>query len=230
GRPGGPTRRAPGIGFARGSSSVRQFNATFLESYGQPPSSLRPVLRRRAPAGAGTGPDGAWLTLKLAPREPFDGRALLDFLEARAVPGVERVTGSTYARTIRAPGGPGLIELTLPKTAAPDACPGPGHVLLRTRLPGLRGVGPVVSRCRQLLPRPAAAGVWAAAVAGDALPAPPVAARPGLRVPGTYDGFELAVRAVLGQQVSVPAARTLAGRLANRFGTRLETAEGSPSV
>jgi len=218
------------IAFASGFSSVRQFNATFLESYGQPPSSLRPVLRRRAPAGAGTGPDGAWLTLKLARREPFDGRALLDFLEARAVPGVERVTGSTYARTIRAPGGPGLIELTLPKAAAPGARPGPGHVLLRTRLPGLRGVGPVVSRCRQLLDLDADAGAIGAALAGDDLLAPLVAARPGLRVPGTYDGFELAVRAVLGQQVSVPAARTLAGRLADRFGARLETAEGSPSV
>src|SRR5262249_47510425 len=144
--------------------------------------------------GPGTGPDGAWLTLKLAPREPFDGRALLDFLEARAVPGVERVTGSTYARTIRAPGGPGLIELTLPKTAAPDACPGPGHVLLRTRLPRLRGVGPVVSRRRPPPPglgggRPRGAGAPARAApargrggggggGGGRRPPPPARPRP----------------------------------------------------
>src|SRR5262249_40027925 len=101
------------IAFASGFSSVRQFNATFLESYGQPPSSLHPILHQQAPTNAKTGPDGAWLTLKLARREPFDGQALLDFLEARAVPGVERITGSTYAQTIRVPGGPGLIELTL---------------------------------------------------------------------------------------------------------------------
>jgi len=218
------------IAFASGFSSVRQFNATFVESYGQPPSSLRPALRRRAPSGGAAGPDGAWLTLRLACREPFDGQALLDFLGYRAVPGVERVTGRTYERTINAPGGPGLIELTVPPAPAPGARPRPRHVLLRTRLPGLRGVGPVVSRCRQLLDLDADACAIGAALAADDLLAPLVAARPGLRVPGTSDGFELAVRAVLGQQVSVPAARTLAGRLADRFGTRLETAEGSPSV
>jgi len=218
------------IAFASGFSSVRQFNATFLETYGQPPSSLRPALRQRAPSGETAGPDGAWLTLKLACREPFDGRALLDFLALRAVPGVEQVTGNSYARTIRAPGGPGLIELTMPGAPGPDARPGPRHVLLRARLPGLRGVGQMVSRCRQLLDLDADACAIGAALAADDLLAPLVGARPGLRVPGTYDGFELAVRAVLGQQVSVPAARTLAGRLADRFGTRLETAEGSPSV
>jgi len=218
------------IAFASGFSSVRQFNATFLESYGKPPSSLRPALRRRAPSGGPAGPDGAWLTLKLTCREPFDGQALLDFLGYRAVPGVERVTGNTYSRTIRAPGGPGLIELTLPAATVPGALPRPGHVLLRARLPGLRGVGPVVSRCRQLLDLDADASAIGAALSADDLLAPLVAARPGLRVPGTFDGFELAARAVLGQQVSVLAARTLAGRLADRFGARLETAEGPPSV
>src|SRR5262249_27240018 len=92
--------------------------------------------------------------------------------------------------------------------------------------PGLRGVGPVVSRCRQLLDLDADAGAIGAALAADDLLAPLVAARPGLRVPGTSDGFELAVRAVLGQQVSVPAARTLAGRLADRCGPRLGPGEG----
>jgi len=91
-------------------------------------------------------------------------------------------------------------------------------------------VGPVVSRCRQLLDLDADASAIGAALAADDLLAPLVAARPGLRVPGTFDGFELAARAVLGQQVSVLAARTLAGRLADRLGTRLETAEGPPSV
>jgi AraC family transcriptional regulator of adaptative response / DNA-3-methyladenine glycosylase II len=225
------------IAFASGFSSVRQFNATFLESYGRPPSSLRPALRRRAPSGgaagpdgAAAGPDGAGLTLKLACREPFDSQALLGFLALRAVPGVERVTSNTYARTIRAPGGPGLIELTLPAATVPGALPRPRYVLLRAGLPGLRGVGPVVSRCRQLLDLDADASAIGAALAADDLLAPLVAARPGLRVPGTFDGFELAARAVLGQQVSVLAARTLAGRLADRFGTRLETAEGAPSV
>jgi AraC family transcriptional regulator of adaptative response / DNA-3-methyladenine glycosylase II len=214
------------IAFASGFSSVRQFNATFLESYGQAPSSLR----RRVPSGGAAGPDGAWLRLKLACREPFDAQALLGFLALRAVPGVERVTGNTYARTIRAPGGPGLIELTLPAAPVPGALPRPRHVLLRARLPGLRGVGPVVSRCRQLLDLDADACAIGTVLAADDLFAPLVAARPGLRVPGTFDGFELAARAVLGQQVSVLAARTLAGRLADRFGTRLGAAEGPASV
>jgi AraC family transcriptional regulator of adaptative response / DNA-3-methyladenine glycosylase II len=218
------------IAFASGFASVRQFNATFVEAYGRPPSALRPALRRPAPPGGAGRPDSAWLTLKLATREPFDGAALLEFLAARAVPGAEQVTGSAYTRTIRAPGGPGLIELTMPGPAAPGERTVPGHVLLRARLPGLRGVGPVVSRCRQLLDLDADACAINAVLAADGLLAPLVAARPGLRVPGTYDGFELAVRAVLGQQVSVPAARTLAGRLAGRFGTKLEVPGGSPSV
>ena len=99
------------IAFASGFSSVRQFNASFAEAYGGPPSSLRRPSRA---AGRTPGPAGAWLTLRLACREPFDGETLLAFLAARAIPGVEQVTGNRYARTITAPGGPGLLELTLP--------------------------------------------------------------------------------------------------------------------
>jgi AraC family transcriptional regulator, regulatory protein of adaptative response / DNA-3-methyladenine glycosylase II len=185
----------------------------------------------------------AALTLRLAYREPFDGGALLAFLAARAIPGVEEVTGNRYARTIRSVGGPGLVELILP---APTS--GRGHVVLRVRLPrpdgrfpgpesritgvdgrlpGPDAADPVVSRCRQLLDLDTDAEAIAAALAADDLLAPLVQARPGLRVPGAYDGFELAVRAVLGQQVSVAAASTLAGRLAARFGTRLAARPGT---
>jgi AraC family transcriptional regulator of adaptative response / DNA-3-methyladenine glycosylase II len=212
------------IAFASGFSSVRQFNASFAEAYGGPPSSLR----RPSRAGRAPGPDGAWLTLRLPCREPFDGGALLGFLTARAIPGVERVTGNRYARTIGGPGGPGLLELTLPAEPT-DGQRTRRHVLLRVRLPALRGVGRVVSRCRQLLDLDADACAISDVLAADDVLAPLVKARPGLRVPGAYYGFELAVRAVLGQQVSVPAASTLAGRLAARFGTRLAEPEG-PSV
>jgi AraC family transcriptional regulator of adaptative response / DNA-3-methyladenine glycosylase II len=105
-------------------------------------------------------------------------------------------------------------------------------VLLRARLPRLRGLGQVVSRCRQLLDLDTDPEPVGAVLAADELLAPLVAARPGVRVPGCCDGFELAVRAVLGQQVSLAAARTMAGRLAARFGTALDPppGEGGPAV
>jgi AraC family transcriptional regulator of adaptative response / DNA-3-methyladenine glycosylase II len=191
------------------------------------------------PDMAGQGPrddtaaDGTWLTLRLACREPFDGRSLLQFLAARAIAGVEEVAQGRYARTVRVPGGSGLVELVPPPAAvggngrtAPAGRAGGAQVLLRVRLTGLRGIGQVVSRCRRLFDLDADPQAIAAALAADEALAPLVAARPGLRVPGAYDGFELAVRAVIGQQVSVPAASTLTGRLAARHGTRLDGAAG----
>ena len=195
------------IAFASGFASVRQFNASFRQAYQQPPSALRARFGAASgrPAG-GPGPDGTWLTLRLAVRPPFDSQSLLRFLAARAIPGVEAVDGRRYARTIRSPGGAGIIELIPAATGG-----GPGQVLLRARLAGLRGVGQVVSRCRRLLDADADPQAITAVLAADETLAQLVAARPGLRVPGAYDGFELAVRAVLGQQVSVAGARTLAG-------------------
>jgi AraC family transcriptional regulator, regulatory protein of adaptative response / DNA-3-methyladenine glycosylase II len=210
------------IAFASGFASVRQFNASFRQAYQQPPSALRtrPGPAAGQAAASGTAPGGTWLTLRLAVRPPFDSQSLLRFLAARAIPGVEAVDGHRYARTIRSPGGAGIIELI---PAAPGISP--GQVLLRARLTGLRGVGQVVSRCRRLLDADADPQPITAVLAADEALAPLVAARPGLRVPGAYDGFELAVRAVLGQQVSVAAARTLAGRLAARYGTPLAAGE-----
>jgi AraC family transcriptional regulator of adaptative response / DNA-3-methyladenine glycosylase II len=213
------------IAFASGFSSVRQFNATVLESSGRTPSQLRAAARgaARRESEAADGP-GTWLTLRLACREPYDAAALLDFLAVRAVPGVEQVTAGGYSRTVRTAGGAGLIEL-LPR-------PGQGHVLLRARLGKLGGVGPLVSRCRRLLDADADPAAIGTALAADDLIAPLVRARPGLRVPGCYDGFELAVRAVLGQQVSVAAARTFAARLAARHGTPLPAGmrpDGAPA-
>jgi len=209
------------IAFASGFASVRQFNASFRQAYQQPPSALRARFGAASgrPAG-GPGPDGTWLTLRLAVRPPFDSQSLLRFLAARAIPGVEAVDGRHYARTIRSPGGAGIIELIPAATGD-----GTGQVLLRARLAGLRGVGQVVSRCRRVLDADADPQAITAVLAADEALAPLVAARPGLRVPGAYDGFELAVRAVLGQQVSVAAARTLAGRLAARYGTPLAAGE-----
>ncbi len=218
------------VAFASGFSSVRQFNASVRESSGRTPTQLRARARktsaRRTGPGRlgdrdGAGAPGTWLSLRLACREPFDAAAWLGFLAARAIPGVEQVSTDRYARTVRTAAGPGIIEL-IPR-------PGQGHVLLRARLSGLGAVGPVVGGARRLLDADADPAAIGAALAADELIAPLVAARPGLRVPGAYDGFELAVRAVLGQQVSVAAASTFAGRLAARLGVPLP-AEGIPHV
>lgn len=205
------------VAFASGFSSVRQFNASVRESSGRSPSELRARARRTGPGGQGARDSadapGTWLTLRLACREPFDAAGWLGFLAARAIPGVEQVTQDRYARSVQTAAGPGIIEL-LPR-------PGQGHVLLRARLSGLGAVSPVVGRARRLLDADADPAAIGAALATDGLLAPLVRARPGLRVPGAYDGFELAVRAVLGQQVSVAAASTFAGRLAAQHGRPL---------
>jgi AraC family transcriptional regulator, regulatory protein of adaptative response / DNA-3-methyladenine glycosylase II len=205
------------VAFASGFSSVRQFNASVRESSGRSPSELRARARRTGPGGQGArdsaGALGTWLTLRLAYREPFDAAGWLGFLAARAIPGVEQVTEDRYARSVQTAAGPGIIEL-IPR-------PGQGHVLLRARLSGLGAVNPVVGRARRLLDADADPAAIGDALATDGLLAPLVRARPGLRVPGAYDGFELAVRAVLGQQVSVAAASTFAGRLAAQHGTPL---------
>ena len=265
------------IAFASGFSSVRQFNASFQESYRQPPSALRSGSARSGGAGAGgarsggaraqgarsggaraggvrtpgaraepgmvadPGAHGTWLSLRLACREPFDAESLLGFLASRAIPGVEEVTAGRYARTIRTSAGAGVIELIPLLSSAASANsqsgashdgrpPGPGQVLLRVRLAGLGGVGQVVSRCRQLFDLDADPVAIGSALGSDDVLAPLVRARPGLRVPGAYDGFELAVRAVLGQQVSVAAARTFAARLAARYGTPLSAPDGHRPV
>jgi AraC family transcriptional regulator, regulatory protein of adaptative response / DNA-3-methyladenine glycosylase II len=156
------------------------------------------------------GPD-TWLSARLACQEPFDSAGLLGFLALRAIPGVEQVTADRYTRTVRTTtGGAAVIEL-IPQ-------PGQGHVLLRATLSPPGPVSELAAGCRRLLDADADPAAIDAALAADGLLSPLVRARPGLRVPGSYDGFELAVRAVLGQQVSVAAARTFAGRLAAQHG------------
>ena len=150
------------------------------------------------------------VSVPLACREPFDAAGLLGFLALRAIPGVERVTADRYTRTVRTTGGSAVIEL-IPQ-------PGQGQVLLRATLSPAGPVGELAAGCRRLLDADADPAVIDAALAADEVLVPLVRARPGLRVPGSYDGFELAVRAVLGQQVSVAAACTFAGRLAAQHG------------
>jgi AraC family transcriptional regulator of adaptative response / DNA-3-methyladenine glycosylase II len=217
------------VAFAAGFGSLRQFNETMRQELGVPPGALRgaaveagreplPARHRPAAPGAGgkaphatrpaeSGTDG-WLTLRLARRDPFAAVPLLSFLSARAVAGVESATASGYARALRAPGGAAVIQLT----------PGDGHVLLRVRLDDLSDLEGVVRRCRRLLDLDSDPEAVAAGLGRDPLLGRLIAGLPGLRVPGSAEPFETAVRAVLGQQVSVAAARTLAARLVARHG------------
>lgn len=199
------------IAFAAGFGSVRQFNDTMREVYATPPSELRAAARRRAghPGSdplASPDPDGAngvRIALRLAYRPPLHAGALLDFLAPRAIPGVEEVRDGTYRRGLRLPHGPAEVALT----------PLAEHVAAVLRLADVRDLAPAVARCRRLLDLDADPEAVDATLAADPALADVVAKEPGVRVPRAVDGFEMAVRAIVGQQVSVASARTVLARL-----------------
>ncbi len=199
------------VAFAAGFHSVRQFNATIREVFAMSPRELRDRLGREPDIAAGSevGPPG--VTLRLPYRAPLQATALLDYFARRAVPGVEEVSGDTYTRSLRLPRGAGTVRLT----------PAAGHVRAQFALEDLRDLATAVSRCRALLDLDSDPETVSAALAPDPLLGPMRRRHPGLRVPGAVDGPELAVRAVLGQQVSLAAAATAAGRLAADHGAAL---------
>jgi AraC family transcriptional regulator, regulatory protein of adaptative response / DNA-3-methyladenine glycosylase II len=155
--------------------------------------------------------------LRLPFRPPLQADALLRWLAARAVPGVEEVDGETYRRSLRLPHGPGVVELRFERA----------HAACRLWLADARDEPAAVERCRRLADLDADPAAVTEHLRGDRLIGPLVDAAPGLRVPGAVDGAELAVRAVLGQQISVPAARTAAGRLVAAHGERLDEPVGA---
>ena len=157
------------------------------------------------------------VVLRLPFHAPFDGGALLAWLAARAVPGVEEVDGEIYRRSVRLPHGPGVVDLAM------DA----DGVRCRLWLEDPRDVRTAEQLCRRLLDLDVDPGPVAERLGADRLIGALVRAAPGLRVPGSVDGAELAVRAVLGQQVSVPAARTSAGRLVAEHGDALARPRGT---
>ncbi len=199
------------VALASGFSSTRRFNDAFVRRYRMPPSRFRAAAGAQ---GGGSSPDDT-LELRLAYRPPFNWTALLAFLGARSTRGVERVGGDRYLRTVRLGGRTGWVSV------AHDA---PNRALrvelsrdLTLALPALLG------RLRHLFDLAARPDVVAARLGADERLARLVELNPGLRVPGAFDGFELAVRAILGQQVSVAAATTLAGRFAGAFGDRVDS-------
>lgn len=198
------------VALASGFDSLRRFNDAFGSAYGMPPRALRRL--HGAPAAGGP------LVLHLGYRPPFDFSATLDFLRARTLPGVELVGPDSYARAFGPADAPGWLRLR----PWPSARGRPAHALRlelhgapATALPG------IVGRLRRMFDLDADPTAIDAVLAADARIGPLRQRRPGLRLPGGWSGFEVAVRAVLGQQVSVSAARTLAARLATRFGAGL---------
>lgn len=200
------------IAMAAGFGSLRRFNTTFKEAYRMAPRELR--RRPRGRLDDTLGKDA--LVLRLGYRPPYDFAAMLDFLRGRALPGVELVGIDSYARATGGPDAPGWLRVS--------AWPGGEHALKLE----LRGTPPnalldVVNRLRRMFDLDADPRAIGQVLVADPKLRPLLDARPGLRLPSGWDGFEIAVRAVLGQQVSVFAARTLATRLSRQFGHVLET-------
>jgi AraC family transcriptional regulator of adaptative response / DNA-3-methyladenine glycosylase II len=208
------------VAFAAGFGSVRQFNDTIAAVYERTPTELRrahpaararpaagPVARERGDVGVGTGID-----LLLPARAPFDGVGVLRFLAARSLAGVEQATDARYARTLRLPHGPATVELALSGTASAPS------VACRARLTSLADLAPLVSRVRRLLDLDADSRAIDRALGTDPQLAAGIAATPGMRVPGSMDPEETLFRAMIGQQVSVAAARTALTRLAAALG------------
>ena len=189
------------VAMASGYNSLRRFNAAFLDGCGMPPTAIR---RQR---GALT--DGA-LTLRLGYRPPLDFTAMLGFLRRRAIPGIEQIGTDSYQRVIGPPERPSLLRVT--------ADPRRPELLLHLGQVDPRAIPGIVRRVRRIFDLDADLRMVHATLAQEPLLATGIAQRPGLRVPGGWDGFEVAVRAVLGQQVSVAAAATLARRVVDRFG------------
>ncbi|MHA6203127.1 AlkA N-terminal domain-containing protein [Dyella soli] len=191
------------VALASGFRSIRRFNAAFLQANRMPPRELR-RHPRATPGNA--------ITLKLAYRPPYDFAAILAFLRGRALPGVEVVDEHSYARVFGAADTPGWLHLS--------EWPGGEHALrLQLHCPQPAQMLHLVARLRRMFDLDANPQSIGDALRESPVLRPLLRKWPGLRLPGGWDGFEIAVRAILGQQVSVAAARTLATRIVQRYGT-----------
>lgn len=194
------------IALASGFGSVRRFNATFQDLYNRPPRDLR-----RSRETHNERPAAAGLTLTLPYAPPYDWDAMVQFLAARAIAGIEAAQENrSYKRSVALNGVQGVIAVE------PDAdrC----GLRVTIRFPRVEYLGAIVERIRRVFDLTADPLAIGKHLSADRLLAPLVVRRPGLRVPGAWDGFEVAVRALLGQQIAVPAARKLAAKLVSAYG------------
>jgi AraC family transcriptional regulator of adaptative response / DNA-3-methyladenine glycosylase II len=205
------------VALASGFGSLRRFNATFQALYGRPPSELRRRFRDDAARSATATAHG--VTLYVTYRPPYDWDAMLAHLSVRAVTGVEHVEDGRYSRTVVENGEDGTVEVA----HAPER----RALAVKIRFPNVRALPAIVGRVKRLFDVGADVEAIGAELSQDAALASLIVRRPGLRVPGAWDGFELAVRAVLGQQVTVTSARRLAGALVEACGARATHAGGT---
>lgn len=201
------------VALAAGFGSLRRFNAAFLEAYRMAPRDLR---KQRAEV------PGETVALRLGYRPPYDFAAMLDFLRGRALPGVEIVDTDSYSRVIGPIDAPGWLRVS----QWPASSRHTDEHALKLELHGARPsqMLDIVNRLRRMFDLDADPQAIAEALSVDARLRPLMKRRPGLRVPSGWDGFEIAVRAIIGQQISVAGARTLASRLSQRFGQPLPLA------
>jgi AraC family transcriptional regulator, regulatory protein of adaptative response / DNA-3-methyladenine glycosylase II len=194
------------VAMASGFGSLRRFNEAFRTLYHRPPRELRRRKLRSAPDSPATAP----IMFHMSYRPPYDWEAMLAYLSARAIDGMEIVEHGIYRRIVSHEGEHGMVAVA----HAPDR-----NALIATiRVPCVRALHAMVTRVRHLFDVGADVGTIASHLAMDKTLAPLIAARPGLRTPGCWDGFELAVRAVIGQQITVEAARQLGSKLVHLCG------------
>lgn len=193
------------IAVASGFGGPRQLARSCNEIFRAPPSELRARRRTSDRLAADGG-----LSLRLPHRGPLDWEAMLTYFRARAIAGVEHVEGDSYRRTVRIDDDPGVIEVERSSEE---------HLLLRIHLPHWQGLIHHVQRARRIFSLDSDLERAAGSLLEDSIVGPLVSARPGLRVPGTWDPFETGVRAIVGQQVSVVGANTIIARLVRRCGT-----------
>jgi len=199
------------VALAAGFASVRQFNATVQSVFALAPTQLRQqAARRKIPSAPGT------IALRLPFRAPLSPDSLFGHLAATGIPGVEEWRDGAYRRTLRLPHGPGIVALT----------PQPDHVATQLSLHDLRDLSTAIARCRRLLDLDADPAAVDEHLCGDETLAAVVLKAPGRRVPRTVDEAELAIRAVLGQQISTSAARTHAARLVRAQGVAVADPAG----
>lgn len=190
------------IALASGFGSLRRFNGEIRRTYSRTPTDLRRLSRKNI-AGSDC------YRFRLAYRPPYDWKAVIGFLATRATPGVESVEANRYQRTITIDGNAGSIAVS-------PADDGPA-LILEVRFGDPRALLTIVERVRRMFDIGADPTVIADQLSGDPLLKRALAAHPGIRVPGAWDPFELAVRAIIGQQISVRAATTMTGRIAERW-------------